>query len=81
MITHRLTTLLINAVVSPEEGMTTTPHRTMLSTVQQRHPSILQSASDQVMFENESAKEAVEQLIISLSMVNFHIHSRFYAIC
>jgi U3 small nucleolar RNA-associated protein 10 len=45
----------------------------MLSTIQQRYPSILQSVAEEIIFGKEDAKEAVEQLIISLSLVSVSI--------
>jgi predicted transcriptional regulator len=43
----------------------------MLTTIQQRHPSILQEVAEEVISDAEDVKDAVEQLIISLSMVRF----------
>lgn len=62
--------LLINAVISSEDILDTASHRAMLSTIQQRHPSILQSVAEGIVSGKEDAKEAVEQLIISLSLVS-----------
>ena len=70
-VTRRLAMVLIHAVVFSSEDFTidTAPQRAMLSTIQQRHTSILQTAADDIVAKREDAKEAVEQLIISLSMV------------
>jgi U3 small nucleolar RNA-associated protein 10 len=68
-IIHPLAVLLIDAVVSSEETIDTALHRAMLSTIQQRHPTVLQKAAEGVISDDEDLKDAVEQLIISLSMV------------
>jgi U3 small nucleolar RNA-associated protein 10 len=68
-ITHRLAMLLIDADVSSEDTVDTTSHRALLSRIQQRHPSILQEVAEEVISDRENVKDAVEQLIISLSMV------------
>jgi U3 small nucleolar RNA-associated protein 10 len=69
-ITRRLTRLLIDIVVSSEDTDDTASQRAMLSTIQQRYPSILQKTTEEIIPEKEDIKEAIEQLIISLSMAS-----------
>lgn len=64
-----LTALLVTTVVSSDDETDLTLHRAMLSTIQQRHPTILQAVTEAAALEDEHAKETVEQLVISLSMV------------
>jgi U3 small nucleolar RNA-associated protein 10 len=69
-ITRRLTRLLIDIVVSSKDTDDTASQRAMLSTIQQRYPSILQKTTEEIIPEKEDIKEAIEQLIISLSMAS-----------
>jgi hypothetical protein len=73
-VTRRLTMLLIAAVVSSGDSADSVPSRAILSTIQQRYPSILQKVADETIAEKEDVTEAVEQLIISLSMVTVSQH-------
>ena len=69
-ITRRLTRLLIDIVVSSKDTDDTASQRAMLSTIQQHYPSILQKTTEEIIPEKEDIKEAIEQLIISLSMAS-----------
>jgi U3 small nucleolar RNA-associated protein 10 len=68
--------LLVDAVVASEDTADTTPHRAMLTTIQQRYPPILQEVAEEVISDGEDVKDTIEQLIISLSMVRFMIFQR-----
>jgi hypothetical protein len=73
IIIRHLSKLLVEAVVSFEDTADTTPHRAMLTTIQQRYPLILQEVTEEVISDGEEVKDTVEQLIISLPMVRFMI--------
>ncbi len=45
--------------------------RRLLSLIQQRHPEIFDKTVDEICERDESLKEAVEQLLISLTMASF----------
>ena len=70
---HCITERLIDTVLSTEEtqGQTQrTSHRSLLSMIQQRHPSILQNVVEERMAKEENMKGPLEQLVISLSLVS-----------
>ncbi|KAF7977911.1 hypothetical protein HWV62_2480 [Athelia sp. TMB] len=57
--------LLASAISNPEEAT----YRTLLASIQQRHPGTLRTASEVVIQEaGEGSKEGVEQVVISLSV-------------
>ena len=45
--------------------------RDLLSQLHQRHPKFVQAASQTVVEEDESNRDAVEQLVFSLSVVSY----------
>ncbi|KAF8966928.1 armadillo-type protein [Flammula alnicola] len=65
-----LITSLLNIAVKPEaETQSLLISRHLLSLIQQRHPNLLQKSTEALSEDDESVKEAIEQLIISLSTV------------
>jgi hypothetical protein len=70
MIVRRLTTLLIDAVVNADEDADVASYRALLSAIQQRYPAVLQGVAEHVVSARADAKDAVEQLVISLSVVS-----------
>jgi predicted thioredoxin/glutaredoxin len=67
-----LTTPLIKKVLDPtSKAQIVLTARRLLSLIQPRHPSVLQNVAETLSEADESANEAVEQLVISLSMVIF----------
>jgi U3 small nucleolar RNA-associated protein 10 len=66
-LTVHLMTVSVNAEIDSQNQLTS---RRLLALVQQRHPAILASCADATMESDESLKEAVEQLVISLSVVS-----------
>ena len=62
-----LTTSLMKVVLDPiSEAQIVMTARRLLSLIQPRHPSVLQRVAETL---DKSANDAVEQLVISLSMV------------
>jgi hypothetical protein len=78
-IIYRATTILFNRVLSTEENSSsdTTTARRLLSQIQQRHPAILENVAEELREAGESSQEAVEQIVISLSIVSFYFVSVF----
>ncbi|EPQ56067.1 hypothetical protein GLOTRDRAFT_129071 [Gloeophyllum trabeum ATCC 11539] len=69
-IVQRAARLLLGRVIDPESGdENMSQYRRILSLIQQRYPLVLQKAAEETISEDEDAKEVVEQLILSLSMV------------
>lgn len=67
-----LTTSLMKDVLNPtSETQIVMTARRLLSLIQPRHPSVLQKVAETLSEADESVIDAVEQLVISLSMVNF----------
>lgn len=67
-----LTTSLMKDVLnSTSEAQIVLTARRLLSLIQPRHPSVLQKVAETLSEADESANDAVEQLVISLSMVTF----------
>jgi predicted thioredoxin/glutaredoxin len=67
-----LTTSLMKDVIdSTSEAQIVVTARRLLSLIQPRHPSVLQRVAETLSEDDESASDAVEQLVISLSMVTF----------
>ena len=67
-----LTTSLMKVVLDPtSEAQIVMTARRLLSLIQPRHPSVLQKVAGTLSKVDESASDAVEQLVISLSMVTF----------
>ena len=67
-----LTTSLMKHVLDPtSEAQIVLTARRLLSLIQPRHPSVLQKVAETLSEADESANDAVEQLVISLSMVTF----------
>jgi len=67
-----LTTSLMKDVLNPtSETQIVMTARRLLSLIQPRHPSVLQKVAETLSEADESLIDAVEQLVISLSMVNF----------
>ena len=65
-----LTTSLMKDVLDPtSETQIVLTARRLLSLIQPRHPSVLQKVAQTLSEADESANDAVEQLVISLSMV------------
>ena len=65
-----LTTSIMKDVLDPtSEAQIVLTARRLLSLIQPRHPSVLQKVAETLS--DESTNEAVEQLVISLSMVTF----------
>ena len=62
-----LTRLLAKAVLSAETSL---KERQLLSMLHQRHPTIVQRITEEIIVEDENSKDAVEQLVMSLSTVN-----------
>lgn len=74
-----LTDHLLSISVKPEvEAPTLITSRRLLSLVQQRYPEILKKSVDTTCESDESLQEAVEQLLISLTMVSTTASSRHY---
>ena len=73
-----LTTSLMKDVLEPtSEAQIVLTARRLLSLIQPRHPSVLQKVAETLSEADESAKDTVEQLVISLSMVIFFIRISF----
>ncbi|TFK48252.1 hypothetical protein OE88DRAFT_1664727 [Heliocybe sulcata] len=68
-VIHGALHLLVDAVLDSEDAAHMNEHRRMLTLIQQRYPEILQKTAEKIIAEDEDAKEAVEQLILSLSIV------------
>ena len=67
-----LTTSLMKDVLDPtSETQIVLIARRLLSLIQPRHPSVLQKVAETLSEADESANDALEQLVISLSMVTF----------
>ena len=67
-----LTTSLMKDVLDPtSEAQIVLTARRLLSLIQPRHPSVLQKVAETLSEADELANEAIEQLVISLSMVIF----------
>ena len=67
-----LTTSLMKNVLNPaSDAQIVLTARRLLSLIQPRHPSVLQKVAETLSEVDESANDAVEQLVISLSMVTF----------
>ena len=67
-----LTTSLMKDVLDPSsEAQIVLTARRLLSLIQPRHPSVLQKVAKTLSEADESANDAVDQLVISLSMVTF----------
>ena len=65
-----LTTSLMKDVLDPtSEAQIVLTARRLLSLIQPRHSSVLQKVAETLSEADESANDAVEQLVISLSMV------------
>ncbi|KAF8797612.1 hypothetical protein BYT27DRAFT_7204423 [Phlegmacium glaucopus] len=66
-----LTTSLMKDVLNPtSETQTVMTGRRLLSLIQPRHPSVLQKVAGTLSEADESVNDAVEQLVISLSMMD-----------
>jgi predicted thioredoxin/glutaredoxin len=67
-----LTTSLVKDVLDPaSEAQIVLTARRLLSLIQPRHPSVLQKVAETLSEADESSNDALEQLVISLSMVTF----------
>ena len=65
-----LTTSLMKDVLDPtSEAQIVLTSRRLLSLIQPRHPSVVRKVAETLSEADESANDAVEQLVISLSMV------------
>lgn len=62
-----LTRLLAKATLSAEASL---KERQLLSMLHQRHPVIVQRITEEIVAEDEDNKDAVEELVMSLSAVN-----------
>jgi hypothetical protein len=71
-IIYHTTTMLFNRVLATEENSNTdiTTARPLLSQIQQRHPSILEKVAEELREVGEPSEEAIEQVVISLSIVS-----------
>ena len=63
-ILNHLAMLLINVILSAETSL---KERQLLSMIQQRHPQVVQKVTQEIIEEDDDKKDAVEELIISLS--------------
>lgn len=68
LLIRKITMLSIADLVASDAAARHGHLRRVLSLVQQRHPSIFQDASKSYM-DNESTRAAVEQIVLSLSVV------------
>ncbi|EKM74924.1 hypothetical protein AGABI1DRAFT_123475 [Agaricus bisporus var. burnettii JB137-S8] len=68
VVIERTTSLLIKEALSQEEHVPTA--RSLLSTIQQRHPDIFHRASHAEQEEDEELKRTIDQLVLSLSLVS-----------
>lgn len=68
VVLKSITTHSINAALDSDSLPTTNLHRLMVS-LQQRHPNIVEDMSRLSIDENEDQEEAIEQLLLSLSVV------------
>lgn len=74
-VTVALTTSLMKVILDPTSEMQIIMiARRLLSLIQPRHPSLLQKVAESLSEADESVNDAVEQLVISLSMVSFFAH-------
>ncbi|KAJ7042839.1 hypothetical protein C8F04DRAFT_1251651 [Mycena alexandri] len=65
VVVKRLTTLLLNTVVSDDAQMGA---RRLLSNIQQRHPLIVPEVADEISRSREDIRESVDNVVISLSV-------------
>jgi U3 small nucleolar RNA-associated protein 10 len=65
--------MLIRCAISEEALPEATSARRLLSIIKQRHPNAFNEAADGLCEEDEDVVASVEQLIISLSVVRYHI--------
>ncbi|TFK24886.1 hypothetical protein FA15DRAFT_669091 [Coprinopsis marcescibilis] len=61
----RLATLLIKKATAAESSLS---ERRLLGIVQQRHPAVVQHVTKEIIEEDEDLKDAIEQLVLSLSI-------------
>jgi len=66
--------LLKNAINADDDNNVTITTRRLLAQVRQRQPQLLENAVESCAQEDESLKDALEQLIISLSTVRLHTY-------
>ena len=67
-----LTTSLMKDALDPtSEAQIVMTARRLLSLIQLRHPLVLQRVAETLFKADESVADAVEQLVVSLSMVTF----------
>ncbi|KAF9451337.1 hypothetical protein P691DRAFT_663457 [Macrolepiota fuliginosa MF-IS2] len=69
-VVGRSASLLIKEALSQENPDGATAARSLLSTIQQRHPDAFQRAALAEQEEDEELKEAIDQLVLSLSLVS-----------
>jgi U3 small nucleolar RNA-associated protein 10 len=73
-VIETLTTSLLSIATNPQtETESLLASRRLLSLIQQRHPEILQKSANDLSEDDEPAKEAIEQILISLSMVSLFL--------
>ncbi|KZT23010.1 hypothetical protein NEOLEDRAFT_1180414 [Neolentinus lepideus HHB14362 ss-1] len=67
-VVHKASRLLMDDMMGSDKPATMNERRCMLSLIQQRYPDVLQKTTGEIIAEGEDAKDAAEQLILSLSI-------------
>jgi U3 small nucleolar RNA-associated protein 10 len=70
VVIHSTARVLLYNSVSGDASNSSEQMRTLLSQVRQRHPDVVEQVSQEIIEEDDDLKEKVEQLILSLSLVN-----------
>jgi U3 small nucleolar RNA-associated protein 10 len=70
VVIHSTARVLLYNSVSGDASNCSEQIRTLLSQVRQRHPDIVEQVSQELIKEDDDLKEKIEQLVLSMSLVN-----------
>ena len=77
IVIRRAANMLMRCTISEEASPEAASARRLLSIIKQRDPTAFNEAADGLCEEDEDLVASVERLIISLSVVRFHVLTYF----